>query len=71
MPIYLPRRCGSMCPPSIDEGHLDAVLCTVDVLKRDAELKLLVGCSLTEKHAARDFHTGEHMSAILVEREAT
>jgi len=56
---------------SLDEGHLDAVLCTVDVLKRDAELKLLVGCSLTEKHAARDFHTGEHMSAILVEREAT
>jgi len=56
---------------SLDEGHLDAVLCTVDVLKRDVELKLFVGCSLTEKHAARDFHTGEHMSAIIVEREAT
>ena len=56
---------------SLPEGHLDAVVCTVDLLKRDAEVKLLIGCSPTDKDAVLKFHSGEHMSAMLVERETT
>src|SRR5215470_17490526 len=37
-------------------GHLDAVVYTVDVQKRDAEIKLLRGCTTAEKHAICNFH---------------
>lgn len=47
----------------------DAVLCTVDLTKRDAEIKLLVGCTDHEKSTILAFHNGsESMSAILVNR---
>ncbi|MEA3225552.1 MAG: inorganic pyrophosphatase [Planctomycetota bacterium] len=56
---------------SLPEGRLDAVVCTVDVLKRDAEVKLLIGCSPTDKHTVLEFHSAEHGSAMLVERGTT
>ena len=47
----------------------DALLCTFDPLKKDSELKLLLGCSETEKAAALRFHTQVlHMNALLVRR---
>ena len=49
---------------SLPEGRLDAVVCTVDVRKRDAEIKLLLGCTAAEKHAICNFHP----AAMLVER---
>ena len=52
-------------------GRLDAIVCTVDMLKRDTEIKLLVGCSPAERQIAYDFHSGKHMSAILILRQAT
>ena len=30
---------------SLPEGRLDAVVCTVDIQKRDAEMKLVLGCT--------------------------
>jgi len=54
---------------SLPEGRLDAVVCTVDVMKRDAEVKLLLGCSPTDKRAVLKFHNTKYMSAMLVERE--
>ena len=56
---------------SLPDGRLDAVVCTVDILKRDAEVKLLVGCSPAEKAVVCQFHNGEYVSAILVERHTT
>jgi inorganic pyrophosphatase len=53
---------------SLPEGHLDAVVCTVDVQKRDAEMKLLLGCTTAEKHAICNFHQSAFTAAILVER---
>ena len=53
---------------SLPEGYLDAVVCTVDVQKRDAEMKLLLGCTTAEKHAICHFHQSAVTAAILVER---
>jgi inorganic pyrophosphatase len=50
------------------EGRLDAVVCTVDVRKRDAEMKLLLGCTTAEKHMICDFHQSAVTAAILIER---
>jgi inorganic pyrophosphatase len=49
-------------------GHLDAVVCTVDLGKRDAEVKLLLGCTRTEKQAICAFHQSAWSAALLVER---
>jgi inorganic pyrophosphatase len=56
---------------SLVEGRLDAVVCTVDLLKKDVEVKLLLGCTEGETDAICGFHNGsEHMAAILLRREA-
>lgn len=49
--------------------QLDAILCTVDLLKRDAEIKLLIGCTEEEKQTILD-NTGNSpsMKGILVRR---
>ena len=51
---------------SLPEGHLDAVVCTVDVQKRNADMKLLLGCTAAEQQAI--FHQSAVTAAILVER---
>ena len=53
---------------SLPEGRLDAVVCTVDVRKRDAEMKLLLGCTAAEQHAICNFHQSAVTAAILVAR---
>jgi inorganic pyrophosphatase len=35
---------------------LTGILCTFDTLKRDAEIKLLIGCSAEDIQVIRDFH---------------
>lgn len=54
---------------TLPEGQLDGVVCTVDVLKRDVEVKLLIGCTAEEKVVVCSFHNeGEYMAAVLLER---
>ena len=49
--------------------QLVGVVCTVDTLKRDAEVKLLVGCTDDEIEAVDRFHNeNEYMSGIVVIR---
>ena len=43
---------------------LTGILCTFDTLKRDAEIKLLIGCSEADLHVIRDFHREMHMLFI-------
>lgn len=47
----------------------DAILCTVDLLKRDSEVKLLIGCTEEEKalvYAAQN--DSEYMKCVLIRR---
>jgi inorganic pyrophosphatase len=45
---------------------LNAIACTVDILKQDTEIKLLVGCSDHEIEVIKNFYTSEYMSAIIL-----
>jgi inorganic pyrophosphatase len=54
---------------SLKEAILDAIICTVVLMKKDVEVKLLLGCSEKEKIVIRDFYTDSgYMAAILIER---
>ena len=49
---------------------VDAVICIVDLLKRDSEIKLLFGCTEEEKNTVYRFHNeSEYMKGILIERK--
>lgn len=55
---------------SLAGRRLDAVALTVDLLKKDAEIKLLLGCSPEEKKEVLAFHNEDSMAAMLVPRGA-
>ena len=49
---------------------LTAILCTVDLIKRDSEIKLLLGCTEEEIQTVLAFHNqSELMRGMLVRRE--
>ncbi len=51
-------------------GGLVAVVCTVDALKRDAEIKLLIDCTEQEIDAVNRFHNeSEHISGMIIRRD--
>ena len=52
------------------EKTLDALALTVDLEKRDVEIKLLLGCSQAEKELVLRFLNGGSMRASLVQRQA-
>jgi len=55
---------GSQVPCGVVGG-----VCTVDSLKGDAELKVLLGCTEQEISAAKRFHDGSrYMSSVIVRR---
>lgn len=50
-------------------GKLDAVICTVDIMKNDSEIKLLLGCTQQEKEVILKFHNeGPYMKGIMIHR---
>jgi inorganic pyrophosphatase len=55
---------------SLPERAVTAVVCTIDMLKRDTEVKLLLGCTPQEMQTVLDFHNDDSdwQSAILVPR---
>ena len=54
---------------SLPERSVDALICTVDLIKRDSEIKLLIGCTEEEKQIALNQHNdSEYMKGILVRR---
>ncbi len=56
---------GSQADPQVD-----GLICTVDLLKRDSEIKLLLGCTDAEKKMILAFHNDSNsMKAILINRE--
>jgi inorganic pyrophosphatase len=54
---------GTMQPPRIN-----AIACTADTTKRDAEIKLLIGCNEAEIALIEGIHNGRHQSAIIIRR---
>lgn len=52
-----------------DTAHVSGILVTVDLLKRDAEVKLMPGCTPAEQHQALEFLNGSGLlRALLVPR---
>ena len=52
------------------ERRVEAVICTIDLLKRDSEIKLLIGCTEEEIEIAERFHNdSEYMKGLLIRRE--
>ena len=50
-------------------GMIDAIIVTVDLMKKDSEIKILIGCTPEEKWLILDFfNKGEYMKGILIKR---
>ena len=48
---------------------IDAIICTIDLLKNDSEIKILLGCTQSEQTAINDFlNDSEYMKALLITR---
>lgn len=51
------------------EKRVDAVMCIVDLMKRDSEIKILIGCTEQEKQLIYQTHNETpHMKGILIPR---
>ena len=51
-------------------GTLDAIMCTVDITKRDSEIKLLIGCTEEEKALIYQvYNESEFMKGVMIRRE--
>ena len=53
---------------SLPDPSVTAIVCTVDLLKRDSEIKLLLGCTHEEALTICATHNTGPQSAILLER---
>jgi inorganic pyrophosphatase len=53
---------------TLPEKKITGVVCTVDLLKRDSEIKLLLGCSHEEMQMICSSHQVGTQSALLIER---
>ena len=53
---------------SSPDQRIDAIICAVDLRKKDSEIKALIGCTDGEKKLILAFHNHGDMSGILVER---
>jgi inorganic pyrophosphatase len=53
---------------SLSEAGLVGILCTVDIMKGDGEIKLLLGCDEHEIQTVSAFLNNEYMAAIVVRR---
>ena len=51
------------------EKMVDAIICTVDLMKSDSEIKILLGCTEEEKEIIYQTHNeSEYMKGILIRR---
>jgi inorganic pyrophosphatase len=56
---------------SLPEQKVTGVIINLDLLKRDSEVKILLGCTAAEAHTILAVHGGGSQSAILVQRNTT
>ncbi len=49
--------------------EIDAIMCIVDLMKKDSEIKILIGCTEEEKEIIYRFHNeSKFMKGILIRR---
>ena len=49
--------------------NIDAIMCIVDLMKRDSEIKILIGCTEEEKAVIYETHNEtQYMKGILIRR---
>lgn len=54
---------------SSTQADVNAIICTVDLVKRDSEIKLLIGCTEEEIRLIYEFHNEtEYMKGLLIRR---
>jgi inorganic pyrophosphatase len=54
---------------SLADKQVNAIICTVDLMKKDSEIKLLIGCTEEEINTVYEFHNdSEFMKGILIRR---
>jgi len=54
---------------SLSEQKLVAAICTVDLIKRDSEIKLLIACTNAEISQISSFHnSSDNMKGLLIKR---
>ena len=54
-----------------EKKSIDAIICTVDLIKRDSVIKILIGCTEVEKEIIYKTHNeSEHMKGILIRRKS-
>lgn len=54
---------------SKDEPTIDSIICTVDLFKKDSEIKILIGCTEEEKNLIYNIHNDSpYMKGILIRR---
>ena len=52
------------------EQRIDAIICIVDLFKKDSEIKILIGCTEAEKSVVYAFHNEtEFMKGVMIRRE--
>jgi inorganic pyrophosphatase len=52
-----------------EKQEIDAIICIVDLLKKDSEIKILIGCTNNEKEMIYRFHNNsEFMKGILISK---
>lgn len=53
------------------EKRIDTVMCTVDLMNKDSEIKLLISCTEAERESIYKFHNAsEYMNGIMILRKA-
>lgn len=51
------------------EKRIDAIICTVDLMKKDSEIKILIGCTEEEKAIVYKTHNEtQFMKGVLIRR---
>lgn len=54
---------------TMNDKKIDAIMCIVDLMKKDSEIKILIGCTEEEKDIIYRFHNeSEFMKGILIRR---
>jgi inorganic pyrophosphatase len=54
---------------SLHSKNVNTIMCTIDLLKKDIEIKILIGCTENEKQKIYDFlNNSEFMKAIMLEK---
>ena len=57
---------------SNENKEIDSIFCVIDLLKKDSEIKILMGCTKSEKNEIYNLlNNSEYMKAILINRKET